>query len=345
MSLHIKHLYEFGEFRLDTEEKILMRGDEHLELTPKAFELLTLFVENAGRLLKKDEIMEKIWADSFVEESNLTFNIGQLRKVLRDDAQQPIFIKTVRQHGYRFIATVKEVEKLTPPVKVIEISPQKTSGDISKLVSENARESFSKQISKPSFAAIGLVILLILILGGVLFLKGSFINRKPNLPILNTEFKSERLTNTGGVYHAAISPDGKRMAYFSENGGKYGLWIRNLETSENIQIIPNSTIFYSGLNFSHDGKTLYFTGINDKQPASIYRISEIGGIPKEIISKPQGWFSLSPDDKQISFVRCPLLEEDYCSLYVADSDGKNERKILTRQRPFRISDNQFSPDG
>lgn len=345
MSLVIKQLYEFEEFRLDTEEKILWRGDEHLELTPKAFELLTLFVENHGRLLKKEEIMEKIWAESFVEESNLTFNIGQLRKVLGDDAQQPKFIKTIRQHGYRFIADVKSITKEKLSVKTVENPPPKPIEDVHNLISKDVQESFSKHISKPYFVGIGLAILLILILSGALILNGNFISRKPNVPILNTAFKSERLTNTGGVYHAVISPDGKRMAYSSENGGKQGLWIRQFESFENIQIISNSNDFYGGLGFSHDGETLFFTSVKDNQPQTIYRISAMGGIPKEIVSKTQGWFSLSPDDKQISFVRCPQQEEDYCSLYVADSDGKNERKILTRPRPFRISDNHFSPDG
>lgn len=109
MSFQAKNLYEFGEFRLNPGERILMRGGQQVELTPKAFELLSLLVENHGRLLGKNEIMNKIWADSFVEESNLTFNIRQLRKTLGDDAQHPKYIKTVRQYGYRFIADVKQI--------------------------------------------------------------------------------------------------------------------------------------------------------------------------------------------------------------------------------------------
>src|SRR5207249_9121425 len=57
------------------------------------------------------------------------------------------------------------------------------------------------------------------------------------------------------------------------------------------------------------------------------------------------WISISPDDRQISFVRCNYQDEDFCSLFVVDAVGKNERKILSRPRPFRIADNQFSPDG
>ena len=166
-----------------------------------------------------------------------------------------------------------------------------------------------------------------------------------NSTILQADFKSEKLTNTGGVFHAVISPDGKRMAYSSRIGGKQGLWIRQFETSENIQIVPNSDEFYYGLAFSHDGETLYFARGKGNKTQIIYRVLILGGVPKEIVSNTQGWFSLSPEDRQISFVRCPYQEEDYCSLYIADSDGKNERKILTRPSPIRIGDNKFSPDG
>ncbi len=127
MSLSVKQLYEFGEFRLDIREKILMRGDQPVELTPKVFELLSIMVENPGRLLGKDELMDKIWADSFVEESNLTFNIRQLRKILGDDAHDPKYIKTVRMHGYRFIADVKWISQEDKPkeeyIPVVEDKP------------------------------------------------------------------------------------------------------------------------------------------------------------------------------------------------------------------------------
>ena len=102
MSLPFKQLYEFGEFRLDTGEKTLTRAGTPLEITPKGFELLSFLVANPGRLLSKEEILETIWADSFVEESNLTFNIRQLRIILGDDAHDPRYIVTVRGVGFRF---------------------------------------------------------------------------------------------------------------------------------------------------------------------------------------------------------------------------------------------------
>jgi DNA-binding winged helix-turn-helix (wHTH) protein/TolB-like protein/Tfp pilus assembly protein PilF len=102
--------FEFDDFLLDAKEKILLRGGKPLSITPKAFQLLLVLVENHGHLVEKDELMKLVWADSFVEEANLAFTIGLLRKALDDDAQKPRFIENVPKRGYRFIAEIKCVE-------------------------------------------------------------------------------------------------------------------------------------------------------------------------------------------------------------------------------------------
>ena len=108
MSLAIKHLYRFGEFTVDGDQKVLLRNDSPLALAPKVFDTLLILVGNSGRIVEKEELMSRLWPDSFVEESNLTFNIQQLRKALGDNARHPHFIETVARRGYRFIAEVKE---------------------------------------------------------------------------------------------------------------------------------------------------------------------------------------------------------------------------------------------
>ena len=111
MSLQSNDIYEFADFRLDLAEKVLLRDDVSIPITPKVFETLQFFVENAGQLIEKNELMERIWHERFVEESNLTFNIKMLRKALGDDASKPKFIETVPKRGYRFIAGVRRVEE------------------------------------------------------------------------------------------------------------------------------------------------------------------------------------------------------------------------------------------
>src|SRR5215468_8415498 len=119
MSLQTKHIYEFGPFRLDAGEHLLLRDGEAVPLTPKAFDLLVALIERHGRLLEKEELLKKVWPDTFVEEANLASNISQLRKALGDGENGQRFIETAPKRGYRFVASVKEIaaESVEPATK------------------------------------------------------------------------------------------------------------------------------------------------------------------------------------------------------------------------------------
>src|SRR5437879_4649361 len=127
MSLAINHFYRFGEFTVDGDQKVLLRNDSPLPLAPKVFDTLLILVDNGGRIVEKEELMRRLWPDTFVEESNLTFNIQQLRKALGDNARHPRFIETVARRGYRFIAGVEEVLSdsgvASSPIVRIETAP------------------------------------------------------------------------------------------------------------------------------------------------------------------------------------------------------------------------------
>jgi TolB-like protein/DNA-binding winged helix-turn-helix (wHTH) protein/Tfp pilus assembly protein PilF len=110
MGLKTKHFYEFGVFRLDPVERVLLRQGEPLPLAPKVFETLLLLVRNNGHIVEREELISKLWADSFVEEGNLTYTISILRKTLIEASGGSTFIETVPKRGYRFKAIVREVE-------------------------------------------------------------------------------------------------------------------------------------------------------------------------------------------------------------------------------------------
>lgn len=107
------HLYEFGSFRIDTAERLLSCGEDAISLTPKVFETLLVLVENCGHVLGKEELMQQVWPDSYVEENNLAQNISILRKVLGECADGLRYIETVPKRGYRFVAQVKEIGEST----------------------------------------------------------------------------------------------------------------------------------------------------------------------------------------------------------------------------------------
>ena len=118
MTKQANELYEFGPFRVDPREHLLLRDGEALALTPKAFETLLVLIQNNGHLMLKDELMKALWPDSFVEEVNLSQNISVLRRVLGDTAQASRYIVTVPGKGYRFVG---EVRTLTSEVVVSEV--------------------------------------------------------------------------------------------------------------------------------------------------------------------------------------------------------------------------------
>ena len=101
--------FEFGPFRIDPAERLLLREGAPVPLTPKVFETLLALVQNSGHVLAKDKLMREVWPDTYVEEANLTQNVFTLRKVLGESRDGRQYIETVPRLGYRFGATVREV--------------------------------------------------------------------------------------------------------------------------------------------------------------------------------------------------------------------------------------------
>lgn len=100
--------YEFGSFRLDARRRLLLRENEPVSLTPKAFDTLLVLVQQRNRVLEKDELMTAIWGDTIVEESGLARNISVLRKLLGENKDEHQFIITIPGRGYQFVAAVRE---------------------------------------------------------------------------------------------------------------------------------------------------------------------------------------------------------------------------------------------
>jgi Tol biopolymer transport system component/DNA-binding winged helix-turn-helix (wHTH) protein len=319
-------IYEFAGFRLDAGDMTLRQRGELVQLTPKVFETLVLLVENAGRLVNKDEFMAAIWPEQFVEESNITFNIKMLRKALGDNAAAPQFIETVPRRGYRFIAPVQEsVAPVPPPPRHSAVPPH--------------------LLNYRHFAAIALLITLAATFGLAMW---SWRQQRDaaQAPILLAELASTKLSETGKVRFAEISPNGKYVVYLNEVNGKHSLWLRQLATSNNAEIVPANGEKYYGLAFSRDGETIFFVRRPDKNgaPADIYGVPLVGGVPQKIASNTQGWISVSPDDKQIAFVRYTSTNSGN-QLMLVDVDGKNERvvKVSEARKVFWVV--AFAPDG
>jgi len=126
--LKSKHLYEFGSYRLDAVERVLLRDGQPVTLPPKDLETLFVLVEKAGHIVEKEELLEKVWPGVFVEEGNLARHIFNLRQVLGDRPDGRKYIETIPRRGYRFVAAVQEdPEPAAPPLAAQRASDQAPS--------------------------------------------------------------------------------------------------------------------------------------------------------------------------------------------------------------------------
>jgi DNA-binding winged helix-turn-helix (wHTH) protein/TolB-like protein/Tfp pilus assembly protein PilF len=110
MSTKPRHFYDFGSFRVDEQERVLLRDEDVVPLTPKAFEMLLVLVESSGHVLTKEELMKRVWPDTIVEEANLSHNVYKLREALGEGHNGEKYIETLPRRGYRFVAKVTEVQ-------------------------------------------------------------------------------------------------------------------------------------------------------------------------------------------------------------------------------------------
>lgn len=143
--------YKFGPFQLDPAEHRLLREGVEVGLQLKAFEILCLLVENAGRLIKKEEILSRVWPDTIVEENNLNKNVSLLRKALGESATGQSYIETVPRVGYRFVATVT-TDDAPAPDTVASLSHNVSSTNGGPSLAANIESSVPREVTAPPVA-------------------------------------------------------------------------------------------------------------------------------------------------------------------------------------------------
>ena len=150
------HIYEFGDFRLDAEKRLLWREDEPVPLTSRVFETLLYMVEHHDTVLDKERLMEAVWPDSVVEENNLTQNISTLRRVFGETPGSHRFIVTVPGRGYRFVSEVRlrEADAGPEPQRIPEtaIEPAETETERVASVSQPNHPAASRSFRPISLA-------------------------------------------------------------------------------------------------------------------------------------------------------------------------------------------------
>jgi DNA-binding winged helix-turn-helix (wHTH) protein/TolB-like protein/Flp pilus assembly protein TadD len=167
------HYYDFGPFRVNVTERLLQRDGEIVSLTPKVFDTLLVLVENNGHVVEKNELMQQLWPDSFVEESSLTQNVSLLRRALSEGAPDVNYIETIPKRGYRFVAEVREHNEVIDNTNISLANDQSLTHAVSDAATIHSTASgFVPRSTNASghFAVIlGCVVIGILIAGALWF--------------------------------------------------------------------------------------------------------------------------------------------------------------------------------
>src|ERR1700690_3054714 len=142
----MSNLYRFGQFVLDPARRILSRADSPVALTPKAFDVLLFLVQNPNRMVTKEELLQAVWGDTFVEEGNLTQYISLLRKALGDNSEDTRLIVTIARKGYqlRGDAAYSQAEGPTKKIGVQAGPPESSPADTQAVLNSPAADAVPK---------------------------------------------------------------------------------------------------------------------------------------------------------------------------------------------------------
>ena len=326
-----KRLFEFGAYRLDAGERLLLRGGDLVPLTPKAFELLLALVERHGHLVEKDQLMKLVWAESFVEETNLSHHISVLRSTLGGNENAGPFIETVPRRGYRFVAPVREdlTEPAPPPGihrQQEQQPPAATAEPSPSLEAPPPKKSKRRWIAWAAVASLCLAASSIAL--------HSYVNRPATPPAL----RHRRVTFDDGIStFPTISADGKLVTFSSDRGGddNMDIWVQPLN-GQATRLTRDKARDISPC-FSPDGTQIVFR--SERDGGGIFIVSVFGGAERRLAT--DGWRPrYSPDGKSISYEGRSQRSGDF---FIVPAGGGQPR--LVPVRPVQISGHLWTPDG
>lgn len=356
-----KHLYEFGPFRLDPAERLLLRNGQHVPLTPKAFETLLILVENCGHVINKDELLKKVWPDTFVEEVNLAKNVSYLRKILGGE-QAAQYIETIPKRGYRFVAIVKDVcdERAglmwaAPAASLANDREEVEKGDLNsgaeprKMPIEREQHPLpskprsSRQAWWAAWPALGLLLGV-----GIWTLVFRPASESPT-PVLNivplTSFP-------GRETQAAFSPDGNQVAFVWDGakGDNPDIYVKLIGAGHPLRLTTHPAADSHPV-WSPDGRYIAFFR-QTTESSGYYLIPALGGSERKVSDvfpyrmtfqgntqyySPDGSFLAVPDKNS---------QEEPFSIHLVSIETGEKRK-LTEPSAGAVGDTYpaFSPDG
>lgn len=381
MPLEVKPAYQFGVFHLNVADRQLKRGESTISLTPKLFDLLVFLLDNHGRAISKDELLNKVWPDSFVSEENLSRHISMLRKALGEDSGGQRYIETLPKFGYRFAEPVTLIQPATNPVAVpaptsgtyeladlvetLDESPNRSEQNPILLPDETEENEFpaelfpNEPVYKPTVVSrrkmlIGGAVLVAMI--GLASLSYWLVKRQSDASLTPKIVPFTSFLNR--EHHPTFSPDDKMLAFTwdGQEGDNIDIYVKLLDSETPLRLTTDPAADISPA-WSPDGRHLAFVRIfNDKNKdgkngAGIYIVSVLGGPERELISGiwsagptvPSGRLAWSSNGNSLVFAGRSDNSEVDLDLYFYDFQTQEKRQLTNSAEDDRFP--TISPDG
>lgn len=208
-------------------------------------------------------------------------------------------------------------------------------------------DSISIEIKRHRGAAlIALALVLLVLTGGGYWLYKYFRKTEAHFQSI----KVTRLTNSGKVIDATLTPDGRYVVYVLSDARRQSIWIRQVSTANDKEIVPGADVGVFGITVSPDGNDLYYVIKQNLDKGTLYRIPVFGGTPMKVLEWLDSSIAFSPDGKRFTWVRGSFPSEGESALMIANVDGANEQVLAKRKRPEAFAPIFFttpswSPDG
>ena len=341
----------FGLFEADLASGELYKHGRLIHVQEKPFRILAMLLERPGEVVSREEVQKKLWPDgTFVDfDESLDTALKKLRQALGDSPQNPIFVETIPRRGYRFIAPVNAKGLATPQLPGLSEEAQ-TNATPATLHPADNTVSPERIKAPPARTAVLLRYALGVTVILLAFMAFRLYKRAPYGGALDPQkLQITRLTENGMVSGVAISPDGHFVAYAKHDGEKEGLWIRQVATQSDVQIVPSDTNGFHGLTFSPDSNYIYFvrSDKNDAYFKYLYSIPSLGGAVRKLITDVDSPVSFSPDGQRFVYEHCTQPTNDI-EIKIANADGSGDHvlTIVHNGSGFMFQPGpSWSPDG
>ena len=319
----------FATFEVDLQAQEVRKAGLRLKLTGQPFQVLAILLEQPGTVITREDLQKRLWPDTFVDvDHNLNTAINKIREALGDSSENPRFVETLPRRGYRFIGPI--TANGTAAAEVVQAPESRSTG---------GPESAARTRTLLGIALLGTVVLLVA--GGFWIYKWRETAAAPSQRMLTRITFDEGLQN-----QPTWSPDGRYIAYSSDRGGKFDLWVQQVSGGNPVQITRGRGQ-HSQPDWSPDGRFLAYRA--DDAESGLFVAPALGGDGLERKLASFGYYPRwSPDSSQLLFQTHFVGIDAANRFYVVSLDGGPPREVLAdfiREHKLRLGRAAWYPDG